>query len=120
VIYVFLLFLAFFVYFAVLHDKLAEMRSWSWPNAGGVIETVQEHGYPENGRQTYYCTYLFRVDGVRQGGVFAVWGKDRQLKEIQNVLKGYAVTVTYNPEDCTECRIEESQILGFSVSNSTH
>jgi hypothetical protein len=118
--YVFLLFAAVFVYMAFIHDALKELRSSSWPCAQGVIESCSEYGLPEDGRQSYYFIYIFRVDDVRQGGTFVIWEKSRRLKEMQDALVGLPVTVRYNPEDCTDCRVEESRLLGYEVSNSTH
>jgi len=117
--YIFLLFAIFFVYFAFIHDALAERRSHSWSCTEGTVEIVQEHDCSEDGLQTYYCTYIFRVDGVRQGGVFAISERTRLLNELQRALVGQAVTVRYNPNDCTECRIEESSLRDYTVSNST-
>lgn len=117
--YVFILLVAFLIYFVFVHDAIRGIRSGSWPITQGTIESCSEHRLDE-GTQSYCCVYIFRVDDARQGGVFAIHEKPRLLSEIQTALIGLPVTVSYNPVDCTDCRIEESQLLGYKISNSTN
>ena len=69
----------------------------------------------DEGTQEYYCTYMFSVDDVRQSGEVMIFDKGNRFEEIQAALLGQQVTVRYDPSDCAESIVEETEISGWKL-----
>jgi Protein of unknown function (DUF3592) len=110
-----LIFFAAFVMVFVGAYWIRRKRLQEWSPTSGRMESCSL-GSREKDFQTYYCTYLFSVDGARQAGQVTITDKPNRLEEIKAALVGEQVTVRYDPSDCTRSIIEETQINGWKVS----
>jgi|HubBroStandDraft_5_1064220.scaffolds.fasta_scaffold138230_2 hypothetical protein len=110
--------LIFFAAFAMVFIGaywIRRKRLQEWAATSGRMESCSL-GSREKDFQTYYCTYLFSVDGARQAGQVTITDKPNRLEEIRVALVGEQVTVRYDPSDCTKSIIEETHINGWKVS----
>lgn len=106
--------IAAFTIFAVGSYWMRSKHLREWPSANGRIESCSL-GRLDEGTQTYYCLYMFSVDDARQAGELQIWDKPNRLEEVKAALVGKAVTVRYDPNDCTKSIIEETQVDGWSL-----
>jgi|SRR5580692_11752852 hypothetical protein len=93
---------------------LRQLRSQKWESASAQILSCSRWFNGGHG-QDYTCSYLYEVDGARQGGSFIVWNPSASLEQLNAALVGKTVDVKYNPEDCTESMIDASSINGWRV-----
>jgi hypothetical protein len=93
---------------------LRQKRSQSWACASAKILSCSRTSSGGEGRD-YICSYLYEVDGARQGGSFVLFNPPANLEQVNAALVGRSVTVMYNPEDCAESMIDGSTINGWRV-----
>jgi hypothetical protein len=110
-----LIFFSAFVMVFIGAYWIRRKRLQEWAPTSGRMESCSL-GSREKDFQTYYCTYLFSVDGARQAGQVTITDKPNRLEEIKAALVGEQVTVRYDPSDCTKSIIEETRINGWKVS----
>jgi len=109
------LFFAAFAAVFIVGYWMRQKHLREWEATGGRVESCRL-GQLEKGTQFYCATYLFSVDGARQAGQVMISGQPGLLEEIKAALVGQQVTVRYDPQDCTQSILEETQINGWNVS----
>jgi|SRR5579862_5855932 len=108
------LFVAFWVVTVGGTVLLRRLRSQTWESASAQImsccKTYGGHQGPD-----YICSYVYEVDGARQGGSFLIYHPNATEEQINTALVGTAVDVKYSPEDCTQSQIDANSINGWRV-----
>jgi Protein of unknown function (DUF3592) len=93
---------------------LRQLRSNTWECTSAQILSCSRRYNGGHGRD-YICSYLYEVDGARQGGSFIVWNPNASLDQLNAALVGRTVNVRYNPEDCSQSMIVANSIDGWKV-----
>lgn len=108
------LFIAFWVIMVGGTLLLRQLHSQTWESASAQImsccKTYGGHQGPD-----YICSYVYEVDGARQGGSFLVYHPNASEDQINATLVGKTVDVKYSPEDCTQSQIDADSINGWRV-----
>lgn len=108
------LFVAFCLVMMGGTSLLRQLRSQTWESASAqIMSCCRTYG----GRQgpDYTCSYVYEVDGTRQGGSFIIWKTNASLEQVKAALVGKTVDVKYSPEDCTQSQIDADSINGWRV-----
>src|SRR5579863_4641351 len=108
------LFVAFWVVTVGGTVLLRRLRSQTWESASAQILSCSRWFNGGHG-QDYTCSYVYEVDGARQGGSFIVWNANASVEELNAALVGKTLDVRYNPEDCTQSMINTNSINGWRV-----
>jgi uncharacterized protein DUF3592 len=108
------LFVAFWVIMVGGTVLLRRLRSQTWESASAQILSCSRWLNGGHG-QDYTCSYVYEVDGARQGGSFIVWNANASLEQLNAALVGKTLDVRYNPEDCTQSMINTNSINGWRV-----
>lgn len=97
------------------HHVIRHRRLQTWSRAAGRIDSCFQ-GPIDEGSQEYICTYLYSVDGTRQGGSFKFLDRRGRLEEVRAALVGEVITVRYNPRDWTKSIVEESRVKDWDIA----
>jgi hypothetical protein len=108
------LFIAFCIIMMGGTSLLRQLRSNAWECTSAQILSCSRQHNGVHG-QNYICSYLYEVDGARQGGSFIVWNPNASLDQLNAALVGRTVNVRYNSEDCTQSMIDANSIDGWKV-----
>jgi hypothetical protein len=108
------LFIAFCILMIGGTSLLRQLHSKSWERTSAQILSCSRR-YDADNRLDYDCSYLYEVEGVRQGGSFIVWNTNADSDQLKAALVGRTVNVRYNPEDCSESMIDANSINGWKV-----
>jgi|SRR5579872_2109340 len=106
------LFIAFWVIMVGGTLLLRQLHSQSWESASAqIMSCCKTYG----GRQgpDYICSYVYEVDGARQGGSFLIYPPNASEDQINAALVGKMVNVKYSPKDCTQSQIDTDSINGW-------
>lgn len=93
---------------------LRQLRSNSWEPATAKILSCSQR-FDGDSWQNYDCSYVYEVDGARQGGSFIIWNANAGLDQVQAAVVGKSVIVKYSPQDCTQSMIAANSINGWKV-----
>ena len=107
------LFIAFWCVMVGGSVLLRHKRQQSWASAPAQILSCSR--YYDGDGQNYTCSYLYEVDGARQGGSFIIWNANANPDQLRAGLVGRTIDIRYNPEDCTQSLIDANSINGWRV-----
>jgi Protein of unknown function (DUF3592) len=108
------LFIAFWIIMVGGTSLLRQRHSQSWERASAKILSCSRT-YSGGHGQDYVCSYLYEVDGARQGGTLFAFNTNATLEQASAALVGRSITVKYNPDDCTQSQIDANSINGWNV-----
>lgn len=111
VIYLFIAFWFIMVGGTLLLRKL-HRETWQFASAQILSCSMVYNGHQG---PDCICSYLYEVDGARQGGSFLIHHPNASLDQLNKGLVGKTVDIRYNPADCTDSMIDANSINGWRV-----